>query len=140
MIIKGQISLEYIIVVGFVTFAVIVLLGISLFYTHTVQDKIKVNQLSTFAEKIVSSAESVYYAGEPSKITVTAYLPSGVQNFNITFNSLNFAFVTSSGTSTIAFESKVPLLDSNSPLLSLNEGTRRLTITAGEDNVNVAEA
>ena len=138
MIIKGQISLEYIIVVGFVTFAVIVLLGISLFYTHSVQDKIKVNQLSTFAEKIVSSAESVYYAGEPSKITITAFLPSGVQDFDIVSDNLVFVFITSSGTSTIAFKSKVPL-DDVFTLSSLNEGTRRLKITAGSNKVYISD-
>ena len=137
MIERGQISLEYLIVVGFVMFAVIVLLGVSLFYTHSVQDQIKVSQLSTFANKIVSSAESVYYAGEPSKITITAFLQQGVQSFQVVSNSLVFTFVTSSGTSTIAFESKVPL-DGSFTLSSLNEGVRRLTITAGSDRVYIA--
>ena len=139
MIKRGQISLEYLIVVGFVMFAVIILLGVSLFYASSVQDQIKINQLSTFANKVINSAESVYYAGEPSKVTITAFLPMGVQNFNIISNSLNFSFVTSSGTSVIAFESKVPLLDSNFPLSSLNEGTRILTVTADSDSVSISD-
>jgi len=133
---KGQISLEYLIVVGFVMFAVIVLLGISLFYTHSVQDQIKVNQLSTFANKIISSAESVYYAGEPSKITITVFLPQGVQDFEVVSNNLVFTFAASSGTSVIAFESNVPL-DDGFTLSSLNEGVRRLTIVADSDKVYI---
>lgn len=134
---RGQISLEYIIVVAFVMFAVIILLGISLFYASGVQDQIKVNQLSTFAEKIISSAESVYYAGEPSKVTITAFLPKGVTNFQTNSNSLIFTFVTTTGTSINAFESNVPL--DNGFTLSLNEGVKRISITAGGDRVYVAQ-
>jgi len=137
MIKGGQISLEYLIVVGFVMFAVIILFGISLFYAHSVQDQIKVNQLSTFANKILNSAESIYYAGEPSKVTITAFLPQGVQDFEITQNSLVFTFITSSGSSIVAFEGDVPLDEDFS--LSLNEGVKRLTITATGDRVYVAE-
>ena len=134
---RGQISLEYLIVFGFVMFAVIILLGISLFYASSVQDQIRVNQLSTFANKVINSAESVYYAGEPSKVTINAYLPEGVADFEIASNSLVFTFTTSSGTSVTAFESKVPLDGLFS--LSLNKGVKRLTIRAGGDRVYVSE-
>lgn len=133
---RGQISLEYIIVVGFVMFAVIILLGISFFYAASVQDQIKLNQLSTFAEKIIHSAESIYYAGEPSKVTITAFLPKGMQNFDVNSNSLVFTIATSSGQTIIAYESAVPISDFS---LTLNEGVKRITITAGDDIVNVAE-
>ncbi|MBS3081708.1 hypothetical protein J4416_02080 [Candidatus Pacearchaeota archaeon] len=136
MAVRGQISLEYLIVVSFVMFAVIVLLGVSLFYASSVQDQIKVNQLSTFANKILNSAESVYYSGEPSKSTITAFLPEGVQDFEIVSNSLVFTFVTSSGTSIVAFESNVPLDEGFE--LSLNQGVKRLTITTDGDKIYVA--
>ena len=134
---RGQISLEYLIVVAFVVFAVIVILGVSLFYTSSAQDQIKISQLSAFANKITSSAESVYYAGEPSKVTITAYLPSGVQNVQIAADSLIFTIVTSGGTNVIAFESDVTL---NSGTLSFNEGLKRLVILAGADRVYVSES
>ena len=136
MAVRGQISLEYLIVVSFVMFAVIVLLGVSLFYSSSFQDQIKVNQLSTFANKILNSAESVYYSGEPSKSTITAFLPEGVQDFEIVSNSLVFTFVTSSGTSIVAFESNVPLDEGFE--LSLNQGVKRLTITTDGDKIYVA--
>ena len=135
---RGQISLEYLIVVGFVVFAVIIILGVSLFYTSGAQDQIKLNQLYTFANKITTSAESVYYAGEPSKVTITAFLPDGVQNIQVISDSIVFTIVTSSGISVTAFESNVPL---NSPTtISINEGLKRLVIRAGADRVYVTEA
>ncbi|MEK6847190.1 MAG: hypothetical protein AABY16_03425 [Nanoarchaeota archaeon] len=135
---RGQISLEYLIVVAFVVFAVIVILGVSLFYTSSAQDQIKLNQLFTFATKITTSAESVYYAGEPSKVTITAFLPDGVQNIEVISNNIVFTIVTSSGTSVIAFESNVPL-DSATTILT-NEGLKRIVIRAGADRVYVTEA
>ena len=135
---RGQISLEYLIVVAFVVFAVIVILGVSLFYTSSAQDQIKLNQLFTFATKITTSAESVYYAGEPSKVTITAFLPDGVQNIEVISNNIVFTIVTSSGTSVNAFESNVPL-DSATTILT-NEGLKRIVIRAGADRVYVTEA
>ena len=132
----GQISLEYLIVVAFVVFAVIIILGISIFYTSSAQDHIKISQLSAFAKKITASAESVFYSGEPSKVTVTAYLPEGVENFQAVSDNLVFTIGTSSGTSTIAFKSDVPL---GSVTFSLNEGVKRLVISAGADEVDVLQ-
>jgi len=132
---RGQISMEYLIVVAFVVFAVIVILGISLFYTSSAQDQIKMSQLSAFAKKIIGSAEAVYYAGEPSKVTVTAYLPNGVQDIRVIDNNLVFTFVTSS---VLAFESEVSI--HGGTILSLNEGLKRLVISAGADRVYVAES
>ncbi len=134
---RGQISLEYLIVVSFVVFAVIVILGVSLFYTSSAQDQIKLNQLYAFSSKVISSAESVYYAGEPSKITITAYLPNGVQNIQVISDSLVFTFVTSSGISVNVFESNVPLDDATT--ISINEGAKRIVIRAGADRVYVSE-
>ncbi len=83
---RGQISLEYLIVVGFVVFIVILLLGLAVFYTSTARDSMSFNQLNNFANKLLNSAETVYFAGEPSKLTITAYLPEGVSSFEILEN------------------------------------------------------
>ena len=134
----GQISLEYLIVVAFVVFAVIVILGVSIFYTSSAQDQIKISQLSAFANKITGSAEAVYYAGEPSKVTITAYLPEGVQNVQVIADNLVVTMVISSGATVLAFESNVPL--DNSAIFSLNGGLKRLVISAGADNVHITES
>ena len=134
---KGQISLEYLIVVSFVVFAVIALLGIAIFYTSSARDKIKSNQLSDFANKVIASAESVYFSGEPSKVTITAYIPAGVQSFSVVENSLVFSILTSSGVSIIAFPSDVPL--NSAMTFSITEGVKRLEVVASFDRVDVRE-
>ncbi|MEK6850560.1 MAG: hypothetical protein AABX85_03220, partial [Nanoarchaeota archaeon] len=77
---KGQISTEYLIVMGFVTFMVISLMGIAFLYVGQIRDNMKMNQINTFGKKIVNSAETVYFAGNPSRATVLLNIPQGVQN------------------------------------------------------------
>jgi uncharacterized protein (UPF0333 family) len=140
---RGQISVEYLIVVGFVVFAVISLLGIAFFYASSIQDRIKSNQLEGFANKIIFSAESVYFAGEPSKVTVTAYLPKGVQNIYVLEETEQFFVVfeiaTAGGVSTIAYRSSVPL--NAGTAITTSEGVKRLEIQAptGAPNVSIIE-
>ncbi len=137
---RGQIGLEYLIVVAFVVFAVIIILGVSLFYTSSTRDQIKLNQIYTFANKVTSSAASVYYAGEPSKVTIVAYLPEGVYDIRIIDNNIVFTIVTSGGMAVTAFESKVPLDNgASAPLFSMNAGLKRIIVRAGTDRVYLSE-
>jgi len=134
---SGQISLEYLIVVSFVVFVVIGLVGVAIFYTSGAKDKLRVNQLSNFANKLITSAESVYFAGEPSKVTITAYLPGGVESFEVLENSLLFGIRTDSGLTITSFPSDVPL--NNVITFSLGEGVKRLRILASSDKVFINE-
>lgn len=129
---RGQISMEYLIVVSFVVFVVIVLVGVAVFYTSGARDRLKSNQLANFANKLVTSAESVYFAGEPSRVTITAHMPEGVTNLAIADNSFVFTFETSGGTNVIAYSSDAPLNAGIS--ISTNEGVKRLRIEASSDN------
>jgi len=126
---RGQISIEYLIVMGFIAFIVISLLGIAYFYAAGVKDRIKYNQLENFANKVISSAESVYFAGEPSKVTVTAFLPEGIESIRIEEQNLIFNFTTASGVSVIAFSSDVPI-QLTGPGISIPDGLKRLQIEA----------
>ena len=65
---RGQIATEYLIIISFVTFIIISVLGIALIYSSEIRDSIKSSQLDKLSDKIVSTSESVFYAGEPSKI------------------------------------------------------------------------
>lgn len=132
---KGQISTEYLIVVGFVVFLVLGILGVAFFYTSITSDQIKISQVSSFMNKIISSAESVFYAGEPSKLTVTGYLPVGVNRLDITSTEIIVGITTGSGVTTMSFSSNVPLTGN----ISYTEGVKRLEILAQQDEVSITE-
>ncbi|MEK6894757.1 MAG: hypothetical protein AABX10_04810 [Nanoarchaeota archaeon] len=132
---NGQISTEYLIVVGFVTFLVLGILGVAFFYTSVTNDQIKVSQVSNFANKIISSAESVFYAGEPSKLTLTGYIPIGITSLEILPTEIVVSITTSSGLTTMSFTSNVPL----SGNISHVDGVKRIEVLAQQNEVLISE-
>src|SRR3989344_37492 len=132
----AQIGTEYLIIISFVTFVVLSVLGIALLYSSQIQDTIKFNQLEKFSGKITSSAESVFYSGAPAKITITAYLPEGITQIRIQDKELIFNISTSNGQSVIAYGSKVALNSSSS--ISSSSGVKKLLLQAQDSDVLIS--
>ncbi len=130
---KGQISTEYVIVLAFVLFLIAGLLGIAFFYAAEIKDALRLNQLERFAKKVTTTAESVFYAGEPSKTSITAYLPDGVYAVDVALNDLIFTVTTRSGVAKIAYSSSVALTGN----ISAGGGVKKIVISALQNRVNV---
>lgn len=130
---KGQIGVEYMIVVGFITFAIMSILALAFFYSDKIKDQIKLNQIESFATQVVNSAESVFFAGEPSKTTINLYLPSGVQDIELSQDSLIIITQVSSGSNKRVFESKVPLNGS----IPITEGLKKIVLEAHQNYVAI---
>jgi len=94
---KAQVSLEFLLVVGF-TFLMSIPL-IILFYqqSETFNTEIGASQVNKVASEIRDAADEVYYLGSPSKRTVTIYMPEGVQNISISGNNIIFSVDSPSG-------------------------------------------
>ncbi len=135
---KAQVSMEYLIVIGFVTFVILGILGVAFIYTNNSKDKLLITQANNFANKIIATAESVYYAGKPSKATISVYLPDQVTGISIENNELVLNITTSTGKNVIGFPSDVPLSDTSS--ITHIEGIKKLEIRAEEDNVVINQA
>lgn len=133
---RGQISTEYLILIGFIMFVVISLVGFSLLYSSEVRERIKFSEIASFANAIISHAEEVYYAGEPSKVTITPYLPTGVEEIEVLSDGIKFNVTSSGGRSVVVYPSNVPLSGS----LSSGQGARRISITARTNDVLISEA
>ena len=132
---KAQISMEYLIMVSFVVFIVLSLLGLALFYSSEITDTIKSSQVERFANELTDSAESVYYSGEPSKLTITGFVPAGVNSIEIKEKEIIFNISTSSGVNLRSFSSNVPLTGALSP----TEGMKKIKITAESDKVVISQ-
>lgn len=133
---RGQISFEYMILVGFVTFIIISTLALAYIYSGSIKDQIKDSQINNYAKKIVATAEKVFYQGEPSKATISVYLPDGVEDVSIYQNNIFVTLQTSSGTEKISFSSDVPI---EGTLLS-GMGIKKIEIKAEEDSVVISQA
>lgn len=132
---KAQVSFEYLVIMGFVTVILILILSISIFYSSSVEDQIKVTQMNNYANKIISSAESVFYSGKPSKATITAYLPKDIKEIEIVDNSLVISIQTSSGLNKRVFESNVPISGS----LTISRGLKTIKIEAQETEAVISQ-
>lgn len=122
----SQISMEYIIILGFVMIVIIGILGTALFYSGSIKDRIKIIQVNNFANKIITTAESVYYYGEPSKSTISVYLPEGVKEITISQNNLFITTQVSSGLEKSSFSSEVPI----DGVISTSSGIKKIVIRA----------
>ena len=131
---RAQIGVEYLILIGFLTFVIIGFFSLSFYMKNKTQDSIRDNQLENYARKIISNSESIFYSGEPSRTQLEVYLPDGIEYAGIVDNELVFNVSTSSGTSVIGFASKVPLEGT----LSNIGGIQRIVIVAGADKVIIS--
>jgi|SRR3989344_213137 len=129
---KNQAGVEYMIIIGFVTLAVLSILALSTIYSNQTKDKIRLNQVESFGNQLINNAETVFFSGEPSEVTVNLYIPDGVSKIEIISNSLVMTTRTSSGTNIMSFDSMVPI---QNVILSPTEGIKSLSIKAREEYV-----
>ncbi|MBM3232349.1 hypothetical protein FJZ21_03165 [Candidatus Pacearchaeota archaeon] len=77
----------------------------------------------------------MFYAGEPSKLTLNGYMPIGVTSFEIMQGEIVANITTSSGVTRISFTSNVPL----SGNISISDGVKRVEVVAQQNEVLISE-
>ncbi len=132
---RGQISTEYLILVGFITFIIIGVVSLAFLYSTNINEKIKIDQLQNFFNKVISTAETVYYSGEPAQLSITAYLPKGVSSIEIAEREIIVNVTTTYGEETTSFSSNVPLGGSLDP----NEGVKKIIVEAQTSRALISE-
>ena len=87
---RAQIAMEYLIIIGFV--AVITLPLVVIFQTHSreTSEDITATQVYQISKRIADAAETVYYLGEPSRVTLKAYFPSEINSIVLGNNEIVF--------------------------------------------------
>ncbi|PIN78445.1 hypothetical protein COV14_03375 [Candidatus Woesearchaeota archaeon CG10_big_fil_rev_8_21_14_0_10_33_12] len=131
---NAQVSVEYVIIVGFILFITIPL--ILIFYEHTssTNDQVITSQVDMIAKKVVDSAESVYYLGEPSKTRIKVYMPTNIENVTIDNYEVVFKVKTKSGVTDISQPSSVNI----SGFISVTKGIHYISIESKGDYVWVS--
>lgn len=91
--------------------------------------------------KIVEAADIVYTQGEPSRITLSVYIPEKVYSIEFSGKMMIMRISVSSSSTDVFAMSKAPLQG----LISTSSGTRRIKVNAkknyvtGESYVNITE-
>jgi uncharacterized protein (UPF0333 family) len=132
---EAQVSVEYMLILGFVTVITIPLILIYHSFTIESNDEIASSQTIQVARKIVDAAESVYYLGEPSQTTLKVNMPDNVVLANLsTGQGIIFKIKTKSGKSDIVQSSSVNITGS----LPTEKGLYTITVEAKSDHVEVS--
>ena len=138
---EAQVSIEYMMIIGFVTVITIPLVIIYHNFIQDSNDEISSTQINQVAKKIIDAAESVYYLGEPSQTTLKVNIPDNVVAVDLEKGSLEtsyyeviFNISTKSGIVEIVQNSPVNITGS----LPVNKGTYTITIKAVSDHVEVS--
>ncbi|MDP2925047.1 MAG: hypothetical protein Q8N99_01615 [Nanoarchaeota archaeon] len=131
---RAQVAIEYIIIVSFVMFILIGVIATAFYYSGGIKDRIKIIQINNFANKIISTSETIYYYGDPSKATISVYIPEGVNNITVTSNSIVISTYLTTGQEITEFSSKVPLTGS----FSFSAGVKTLRLEALSNSVRIS--
>src|SRR3989344_6125805 len=123
---KSQVSVEYLMIIGFVAIITIPLIIIYYNYTADSSDEIASSQINYIARKIVDAAESVYSLGSPSQTSIKVYIPSQIKGASLDNREVLFNVSTRAGISEIVQVSSVELVGA----LPITEGIHTITLKA----------
>lgn len=135
MIRRAQSGIEYLILVSFVSFVIIALMGLAYTLLSSSEDQLRLRQAELFCESVVSVSESVFFSGVPTKSREELYLPAGVTSLNLTSEGLILEMDLSTGTLVRLFSSDVPLSGTIDPF----EGNHALSIEARVNDAFIQE-
>lgn len=130
----GQVSVEYLIIMGFVAVMMVPLIIIYYKFTSESKDEIISSQLNQIAAKVADAADAVYFLGTPSQSTIRAYIPGNVDNATLNNREVYFRVKSSSGYYDIVQVTSVNL----SGELPTKQGTYDIMIKAQEDFVEIS--
>ena len=133
MFLKSQVSVEYMLVMGFAALMTVPLLLIYYTYSADSTDSVAVSQSMQIARKIVDSSESVYYLGKPSQTTLKVNFPDRIQSTNLSNKEVLFKIKTQSGVTDVVQIAAVNM----SGTLPTTQGIHVLTIKADDGFVQI---
>ena len=131
---KSQVSVEYLLIIGFVTLITIPLVFIFFKYTAETSNEIVNLQVNQIANKIVDAAESVYFLGEPSQITIRVSIPGHIVGVSLDNREVVFNVGSISGISEIVKVSSVDLTGD----LPTTQGIYSITLKARSTGVEIS--
>ena len=131
---KGQISVEYLLVIGFVAIITVPLIILYYKFTTDASDEIITSQINQIARKIVDSAESVYFLGNPSQTTIKVYMPNKIIGASLDNKEVVFNVTTRAGISEIVQVSSVDLTGE----LPITPGIYSIILKARESDVEIS--
>lgn len=132
---RAQVSMEYLLVTGFALLLLFPIIIIAYSQSATFSDDVTAAQLEKVGNEIASAADTVYYAGAPTKKTIKVYFPKNVRDVSISGNTIVFTAGGQGGEFEYAVFSEANMTGS----LGTFDGIHVITLIASETQVNITE-
>ena len=130
---KGQSSIEYIILIGLLLAAVIPLL----FYATTKSsNEIRLNQADQSVQTIAKAADNVYTAGPGNREYIQVTLPTGTKNFTVSGRDILMTLSIYGGNSNVHARAIAPIV--NKTPLPMQQGTYNLVVRMTEKELQIS--
>ena len=133
MDLKSQVSVEYMLVMGFAALMTLPLLIIYYTYSSDSSESVATSQALQVARRIVDASESVYYLGSPSQTTLKLNFPDRIYSTNLSNKELVLKIKTRNGLTDVVQVSAVNM----SGALPTSQGVHVITITAQDNYVQI---
>ncbi len=158
----GQVAVEYLIITGFAIAIILPLTYLIFTYTQESYGEVAEAQVTTLGMQIIANAETMFYLGEPSRITLDVTMPDSVQNMTIHKNlaggctkcyEIRFIVLKGSALSEVGFSSSINMTIANDVRESIrsdanlgveefsrrvySQGLKHISITAKEESVEI---
>lgn len=130
---NAQVSVEYMMVMGFAALMTVPLLLIYYTYSSDSSDSVAASQAIQIARSIVDSSESVYYLGKPSQTTLKLNFPDRISSANLSNREVVFKISTRNGITDIVEVSSVNI----SGTLPKTQGIHIITLKADNGYVQL---
>ena len=137
---NAQASMEHIMVIAIAFVIILPLVYLFYSYSQSSAENINIARINALGRTIVNSAESIYYLGEPSKITLRESIPEGISKMNITSNfveGINELTFTLNGGTDVSFSSNVNINGTFSEE-QYSPGIKEITIESKGYYVNIS--
>ncbi len=133
MPLKSQVSVEYMLIMGFAALMTTPLLLIYYTYTSDSSDTVATSQALQIARNIADASDSVYYLGKPSQTTLKLNFPDGIYSTNLSSKEVVLRVKTKNGITDIVQISSVNM----SGNLPTTKGIHIITIKADDGYVQI---
>ena len=134
---KSQSSIEYMVIVAFGLFVLIPIIIMFYTYSESAASDISLIRINNIGTTLINNAESIYYLGEPSRITIKVNFPNGVEGINTkSIGNVYELIFNVTGASELAFSSNVNISGTFSEK-TYSPGDKSVELIAHNDYVEI---
>jgi uncharacterized protein (UPF0333 family) len=132
---SGQVAMEYLLITGFVFLILATIMVISYSQSAAFSRQVTASQIQKVGNQIIDAANAAYYAGPPTKRTLTLYFPELINRVDINNTSLTFTVQGEGG----VYEYSISAATNMTGSIRSFSGIHVISVEAQDNIVNITD-